>query len=478
MGETYLSATQPTSPMLEKLARAMRAARDFGNKARVPEGVPLIGGTGLGDFMLNKAPEGVEMAAYGEPLTTGRGQTLHLKDEALDAGTFGLDMGSKARRAAVGAGSPLLMAALKKASSGGAAQAGGVGGVRVGADLGEAPLLPRGDSIYTPDVPQVDLKRQTGRGGKYTERMQDLLDSGTARKKVDELIGKGKDLGMTQWYGTEPLRIAALNEGLSQSDFDRMLAHLSSASQRNSVDAQNKLGSYLWNMDRQGQFRPGTELLTNKLRESGKLPEHTLQIPEGLGSLAQSDIFGRSKRMALGESIDSVLPEERKLGTFYRNLKGNLQPVTVDVNAVRGPVLANSRPDPRWLESKVTEKELDSAGRTIGKKDFYPRADVAEGRMSLKDARARPGFWVAAPEGSDYAGFEDLWQRGAKRHGIAPAEAQALGWYGSADVTALKTKPELYVNNLERLIRDTAQKTGQRPTEVLKRMLRGEEYLR
>jgi hypothetical protein len=71
-----------------------------------------------------------------------------------------------------------------------------------------------------------------------------------------------------------------------------------------------------------------------------------------------------------------------------------------------------------------------------------------------------------------------LWQRGAKRHGVKPAEAQALGWYGSADVTALKTKPENYVDNLERLIKRTAEQTGKSPSEVMNDMVTGKGFLR
>jgi hypothetical protein len=100
------------------------------------------------------------------------------------------------------------------------------------------------------------------------------------------------------------------------------------------------------------------------------------------------------------------------------------------------------------------------------------------GEMTMREAQQRPGFWEAAPSGSEYAGFEDLWQRGAKRHGVEPAEAQALGWYGSADVTALKTKPENYVDNLERLIKRTAEQTGKSPTEVMNDMVTGKGFLR
>ncbi len=343
------------------------------------------------------------------------------------------------------------------------------------------PLMPRGQGMYTPGVPQVDLPRMPsvdkaraeGKSPKYTPRMQDLLDSPTARKKVDTLIEKGRKLGMTEWYGTEPLRQVAMDLGMSQKEFDAFLAQMASASQRNPVDQQNRMGSYLWHLSQTGGLPEDAFLLTNKIRRGKEpMPEGTpIELPPGYGSLAQGDIFSRGKQIAAGD-IEGALPPDRKLGTFYRNYQGNLRPVTVDVNAVRGPII--ERGDPRWLASKLVEK--DEEGKVIG--EYFPRKDVAEGKMSLKEAKERPGFWEAAPSGSEYAGFEDLWQRAAKRKGVSPAEAQALGWYGSADVTALKTKPELYIDNLERMIRRTAEQTGRSPLQVMEEVLRGKDYLR
>ena len=343
------------------------------------------------------------------------------------------------------------------------------------------PLMPRDQGMYTPGVeqkdlprmPMVDKARAAGKQPKYTERMQDLLDSPTARKKVNTLIEKGKDLGMTEWYGTEPLRQVAMDIGMTQREFDAFMAQMASASQRNPVDQQNRMGSYLWHLSQTGQLPEDAFLLTNKIkRGKQEAPKGTaIELPPGYGSLAQGDIFSRGKQIAAGD-IEGALPPDKKLGTFLRNLQGNLRPVTVDVNAVRGPVI--ERGDPRWLASKLVEK--DEEGNVIA--THFPRKDVESGKLSLKEAKDRPGFWEAAPSGSEYAGFEDLWQRAAKRHGVAPAEAQALGWYGSADVTALKTKPELYIDNLERMIRRTAEQTGQSPRKVMEDVLRGKQYLK
>jgi hypothetical protein len=343
------------------------------------------------------------------------------------------------------------------------------------------PLMPRSAGMYTPGVeqkdlprmPTVDKARAAGKQPKYNERMQDLLDSPTARKKIDKLINQGEGLGVREWYGTEPIRQVAMDIGMNQKQFEEFMAQMASASQRNPVDQQNKMGSYLYYLSQTGQLPDDAFLMTNKIkRGKAERPEGTaIELPPGYGSLAQGDIFSRGKQIASGD-IEGALPPDKKLGTFYRNYLGNLKPVTVDVNAVRGPII--ERGDPRWLASKLVEK--DEEGNVIA--THFPRKDVESGKLSLKEAKARPGFWEAAPSGSEYAGFEELWQRGAKRHSMEPAEAQALGWYGSADVTALKTKPELYVENLERMIKRTAEQTGQNPRTVMEDVLRGKQYLK
>ena len=346
------------------------------------------------------------------------------------------------------------------------------------------PLMPRDQGMYTPRqqkdlprMPKVDKARAANKSPEYTERMQDLLDSRSVRGKVDTLINKGKDLGMTEWYGTEPLRQVAMDLGRTPEQFESLMAQLASASQRNPVDKQNQMGSYLYHLSETGQLPENSLLLTNKLKkalqEYPSLAEgrQLVELPQGYGSLAQGDIFNRAVMIGQGD-IGGALPPNKKLGTFYENLLGNLEPVTVDVNAVRGPIITQG--DPRWLTSKLVEK--DDTGKVIN--SYKPREMYESGEMSMREAKQRPGFWEAAPSGSEYAGFEDLWQRGARRHSVKPAEAQALGWYGSADVTALKTKPELYVDNLERLIKRTAEQTGKSPTEVMNDMITGQGFLR
>jgi len=57
-------------------ADALLGAKRFANRARIPDGVPLIGGQGLGDLLLGHAPEEVDNWSYGDlPMTIDPGVT-------------------------------------------------------------------------------------------------------------------------------------------------------------------------------------------------------------------------------------------------------------------------------------------------------------------------------------------------------------------------------------------------------------------
>jgi hypothetical protein len=343
-----------------------------------------------------------------------------------------------------------------------------------GAPTGERNfILPRSEGMYTPGIAQIDLPRSAGgREIEFNERTQELLGSRAASNAISQAIKKGEPLGVKEWYGTEPLRQFALNEGLSQQEFDRMLAQLASASQRNPVEKQTQLGSYLWNLDKSGQLTPEKELLTNALRRQGaESGPNYIELPPNIGGLAQSAIFDRAKTIAAGD-IEKALPPTDKLGTFYRNYQGNLKPVTVDVNAMHLPIMQAKQAD--WLVPKFVRK--DDKGNVIY--TVYPKKEFEEGRLTMADALKRTEFWKSAPgSAGEYSGIETLWQRAAKRAGVDPAEAQALGWYGGGDLTKLRSAPETYMENLERMARQRAKNTGKTPLEVMKQFVRGKERL-
>ena len=67
LGERKEAEMKPTprSERMGIIADALMAARNFADKAQVPESVPLIGGQGLGSLVLGKAPEELNEMSYG-----------------------------------------------------------------------------------------------------------------------------------------------------------------------------------------------------------------------------------------------------------------------------------------------------------------------------------------------------------------------------------------------------------------------------
>ncbi len=55
----------PQNAALGKIAQTLQSAKEFGNRYEVKPWVPLIGGTGVGDMLMGKAPQEVENWSYG-----------------------------------------------------------------------------------------------------------------------------------------------------------------------------------------------------------------------------------------------------------------------------------------------------------------------------------------------------------------------------------------------------------------------------
>ena len=83
MADTFIQETPVQRRWAMTLANALRKARDVGNQV-IPDDAPVIGGVKLGDMVLGQSPEGAERLAYGERMTSGKGQTLQIRPETLD----------------------------------------------------------------------------------------------------------------------------------------------------------------------------------------------------------------------------------------------------------------------------------------------------------------------------------------------------------------------------------------------------------
>jgi len=55
----------PQNSLLGSVSRGFESVRDFGNKATVPDFIPLFGGSGVGDMIVGQTPEEIENWSYG-----------------------------------------------------------------------------------------------------------------------------------------------------------------------------------------------------------------------------------------------------------------------------------------------------------------------------------------------------------------------------------------------------------------------------
>jgi hypothetical protein len=159
-----------------------------------------------------------------------------------------------------------------------------------------------------------------------------------------------------------------------------------------------------------------------------------------------------------------------KPASYAQNIAGNQLPATVDTHAARLPALLSR--DPRFLESSV-RVEVPGGGYEM----LRPRGMLTSGELTLDQALARPGFWYGMPERNEYAAMERYYQDLARRRDMSTAQAQASTWVGGGERTGLLSEPLPLLRIIENRIRHTAQQRGERPAEVLRKMIRGEAPL-
>ena len=323
---------------------------------------------------------------------------------------------------------------------------------------GEGSLLPKVDSPYIAEYSDVLPQKRLTRG--TNPRMDRLQSDPRAYEAIEKAIQHGVNIDpkLAQWYGTNRLMTGMLNEGRSVEDFERLMKHMASASQRNPVPQQNKMGSLLNYLDTTGQLgAPGTKLA----------------LPKGYGSLAQSDIVKRAQQIGADEyPFDDAI----KLGKFYKSYLGyHPENAVVDVIGTRVPTMATR--DPEWLVKRLKVGKPKEGYQIISPQDMFKR-----GELTMEEALKRPGFWEAAPtKVGEYAGIEDMWKSSAKGAGYKSGEGQALGWYGSAgldDAAGLKSKPMTWEESLEQNARERAKQTGKHPLDVMNKFLKGEGHLK
>jgi hypothetical protein len=300
-----------------------------------------------------------------------------------------------------------------------------------------------------PDVPQTPLERYMPPRG-VPERTQDLVSNRRVRRQVGEIMDEGALQGAPRWYNTEPLReafVAELGPERGAAAYRQYMGMVSATSPRSRVPENIRNASYYYSLLRRGEA----------------LPVPGVANPAPYGHIAQRVHQTHARSIANNEWNSFQNP---KPISFLENLTGNQAPATIDAHAVNLPAMIAR--DPRWL---ATETRTPQRGGDIER--IFPRRMHAEGDLTMEQALQRPAVWGGAPEKTEYAALERMYQELARARGLTPAQGQASAWIGGGSRTGLQSAPEPWMQTFEEVLLRTAAERGQKPSQVLRELIRG-----
>ena len=330
-----------------------------------------------------------------------------------------------------------------------------------------------------PDVEQKALPRR-----KPTPAAKQRFEPYVTRETMNRMnrgVEEGLRLGGMEWFNTNPLRQAFIDEfgpELGEERFRQYIQTSAAMSARSGVAPQIKRGQYFYN-----RFIDDPET-------AFKITSDELKSVGAPGHLAHKAHMSAAPKIL----YDQLGPNDpQKMLSYSQNLLGNYEPVTADVHNVRlftgkNPVVeqtmkirlkpGESLPDEykgmgrgqeKIYEGKGKNKKLIGVDKKVAISSQLPD-DYFEnmGRyVSPDDARVLPADATA------YAILEQPQAIEARRMGIAPAQYQAAAWLGGGKETGLSSVPEPFLATYDRMLRESAEKQGMSPGKLLKQLIRG-----
>jgi hypothetical protein len=151
-----------------------------------------------------------------------------------------------------------------------------------------------------------------------------------------------------------------------------------------------------------------------------------------------------------------------KPATFKENAAGNLAGVTVDTHAIRGALHALNEINP----GSIPDEWIKSQHLAAYKKDptkLKPATMINDTLGSVSSKKVSKQV--------EYAPFSDIYTRMGEILGVSPAEAQAMGWFGSGKLTGLRSEAKSLPSLFNDRLSTTSQLMGITPQEALREVV-------
>lgn len=291
----------------------------------------------------------------------------------------------------------------------------------------EAPAVKAADSALfdysnlknVPNVSQFDLERYTPPRG-VPERTQALAEPSNI-KRVNEVVGKGAQMGGLEWYNTEPLRerfMQELGAEKGAAAFSQYMDMVAATSPRSNVGTNARNASYYYTLAQRGEPLPERVRVGNNWTVAEPLPKPYGHVAQGLHVQNADNVLNNGGWPVL---------QNPKPASFSQNLQGNQMPVTVDTHNAR-----------LW---------------------------------GMVDSKGNP---VDMPANTEYGFMERLQQEEAKKMGMSPAQYQASAWVGGGEETGLRSTADPFLKVFEDRVAKTAAARGETKDVTLRKFMRGE----
>jgi hypothetical protein len=151
---------------------------------------------------------------------------------------------------------------------------------------------------------------------------------------------------------------------------------------------------------------------------------------------------------------------------FGNNMAGNLSGVTADTHAIRGALMAANELYPgqvpmEWLLPEARDAYLADPSKLVpGMIDDTLSTQMIGPKGARVDAQ------------TEYPVVADIYHSTADQLGVAPAEAQSLGWFSLGDETNLGSEHKTVADIMDERINVTAQALGVAPEVIAQQYFR------
>ena len=320
-------------------------------------------------------------------------------------------------------------------------------------------MMPKGVDIST-TYPQGGPGKALPKGGRanvFTE-YGDSIAEGLADRMRPYM-----DNPVRYFYHTGPLYEGALKAGLTPAEAELWMKDFGNAyaatSPRTTTDINLRNASLVMN------------------KRAGGIPLNEVLGPGTIGANAKKGINERGYPMMIGEGgIHGQLVADLETGgisratntkpsVFAENSAGNLSGVTVDTHAIRGALDVLNEKHPGAIPLEYIKKQYREAYQ------FDPTKMNAA--TWLEDTVASQAFKKAKSQ-VEYGHVAGVYHRAADILGVTPAEAQAMGWFGSGHRTGLSSQQKTIVNLMNDRIEVTAKILGISQAQAARQLYRRE----